>query len=49
MKQLSLLLLMIIGVWRCSSSIDTTDFGPEEQLNHAINLYEDEDYEDALA
>jgi len=49
MKQLSLLLLMIIGVWRCSSSIDTTDFGPEEQLNHAISLYEDEDYEDALA
>ena len=49
MKQLSLLLLMIISVWRCSSSIDTTDFGPEEQLNHAISLYEDEDYEDALA
>ncbi len=49
MRQLSLLLLMFIGVWRCSSSIDTTDFGPEEQLYHAISLYEDEDYEDALA
>ena len=49
MKRVSLLLLMIIGIWRCSSSIDTTDFGPEEQLNHAISLYEDEDYEDALA
>ena len=48
MKHISVILLMIIAVWRCSSSIDTTDFGPEDQLKHAISLYEDEDYEDAL-
>ena len=48
MKQLSLLLVMLIAVWRCSSSINTTDFGPEERLNYAIGLYEDEDYEEAL-
>ncbi len=49
MKQLSLLLLMALAVWRCSSSINTTDFGPEERLNYAISLYEEEDYEEALA
>ncbi|RKY94396.1 MAG: outer membrane protein assembly factor BamD [Ignavibacteriae bacterium] len=48
MKLLSLLLLIVLAVWRCSSSLNTTDFGPEERLNYAISLYEDEDYQDAL-
>jgi outer membrane protein assembly factor BamD len=48
MKQLSLLLLMMVAVWRCSSSINTTELGPEERLNYAVSLYEEEDYEDAL-
>ena len=48
MKYISLLLLLVIAVWRCSSSINTTDFGPEDRLNYAISLYENEDYEEAL-
>ncbi len=48
MKQLSLFLLMIVAVWRCSPSINIADLGPEERLNYAISLYDDEDYQDAL-
>jgi len=47
-KQVSLILLMGITFWQCSSSINTTDLGPEERLNYAVGLYEDEDYEEAL-
>lgn len=48
MKQLTLLLMVMIAFWGCSASIDTTDFGPEEELKYAISLYEDEDYQEAL-
>ena len=48
MKILSLLLLTVLAVWRCSSSLNTTNLGPEKRLNYAISLYEDEDYQDAL-
>ena len=47
-KQLSLFLLMIVAVWRCSPSINLADLEPEERLNYAVSLYEDEDYEEAL-
>lgn len=33
---------------RCSSSIDTTNLDPEEKLAYAINLYQQEDYEEAV-
>ncbi len=48
MKKLSFILLLLLALWRCSSSNNVNDFGPEEQLNYAINLYNEEDYEDAL-
>ena len=35
-------------VWGCSSSADLTDLKPEDHLQNAIKLYEDEDYEDAV-
>lgn len=42
------ILIPAIFIWGCSSSIDLSDLGPEERLQHAIKLYEDEDYQEAL-
>jgi outer membrane protein assembly factor BamD len=34
--------------WSCSSSIDTANLSAEERYNYALNLFNDEDYEEAL-
>ena len=38
---------LIFTLWGCSSSINTVDFEPEERLQYAISLYNDEDYVEA--
>lgn len=38
----------MIFIWGCSSSFDTTNMTPEERLSFAKNLYEQEDYQEAL-
>ncbi len=48
MQKILIITSVLIFVWGCSSSLDTTDMVPEERLNYAIKLYEQEDYEDAV-
>lgn len=45
-----LILLPFIGImlWGCSSSVDMSNSSPEDHLQYAIKLYEDEDYEVAM-
>lgn len=40
--------LLLLFIWGCSSSVDVLNLSPEERLQNAINLYEDEDYEEAV-
>ena len=42
-----ILISFLFTFWACSSSINTVDFGPEERLQYAISLFEEEDYQDA--
>jgi len=42
-----ILIPLLFTIWACSSSINTVDFGPDERLQYAIALFEEEDYEDA--
>ena len=46
-KLLILVPIILIG-WGCSSSLDTVDLSPEDRLQNAIKLYENEDDEDAV-
>jgi len=39
--------LLFLLFWGCSSSIDVTNLSPEDRLQNAISLYNDEDYEEA--
>jgi outer membrane protein assembly factor BamD len=39
--------LMLLTIWSCGSSVNTADLEPEERLNYAISLFEDEDYVEA--
>ncbi len=39
--------LFLLLLWGCGSSIDTTDMSPEERLQYAISVYNDEDYIEA--
>ncbi|QQS37330.1 MAG: outer membrane protein assembly factor BamD [Ignavibacteriales bacterium] len=48
MKHIFYLLFIPLIFWGCSGSIDTTNLTPEEKLNYAIELYNDEDYEEAI-
>ncbi len=48
MNKLIFLFPFIILLWSCSSSIDTVNLSPEDRLKNAINLYEDEDNEEAV-
>jgi len=48
MKHLITLILFTGIFCGCSSSIDTTNFSPDEKLAYAIKLYDDEDYEIAI-
>lgn len=47
MKKLIILILPLIAAG-CSSSIDTINLGPEERLKYAIELYNDEDYQEVV-
>jgi outer membrane protein assembly factor BamD len=47
-KALILLSIAAILVWGCSSSTDLSDLSPEERLQNAIKLYEEEDTEEAV-
>lgn len=46
-KSITVLLLVITFV-ACSSSVDTSQFTPEEYFNYVMQLYNDEDYELAV-
>jgi outer membrane protein assembly factor BamD len=46
-KKITLILLLLVAIWGCSSSFDTADMGPEERLQYAIGLYTEEDYLEA--
>jgi outer membrane protein assembly factor BamD len=47
--QKSIIILIITSIfWGCSSSYDTTNMTPEERLNFAKNLYQQEDYQEAI-
>lgn len=48
MKKLVLLFPLLVIFFACSSSIDTTNLGPEERLATAIKMYDEEDYEESL-
>ena len=39
--------LFLLFLWGCGSSIDTTDMSPEQRLQYAISVYNDEDYSEA--
>ena len=41
-------LLTALVFWSCSSSIEVSELSPEERLNYAIKLYEEEDYQEAV-
>jgi len=47
MKFIISLLLSVLFLWSCSSSVDVSNFTPEQRLQYAIKLYNDEDYEEA--
>lgn len=48
MRKIIAVISIILFIWGCSSSLDTTNMTPEERLNYAIRLYNNEDYEDAI-
>jgi outer membrane protein assembly factor BamD len=47
MKNALYFVIILMITWACSSSIETSDLGPEERLKYATKLYEDEDYQEA--
>ena len=48
MKKLYWLIVIAIAISGCSGTIDTTNMQPQERLNYAIKLYEEESYEQAV-
>jgi len=48
MKYLIIFFLFPFFYFGCSSSIDTANLTPDEKLKYAIQLYNDEDYEEAV-
>lgn len=48
MHKILAIISVFLFIWGCSSSLDTTNMTPEERLNYAIRLYNNEDYEDAV-
>lgn len=48
MRKSFLVVLTFIFLWGCSSSFDTSDLTPEDRLNYAKKLYQDEDYTEAI-
>ena len=49
MKIKSFVFIIISAIfWSCSSSDEVSELGPEERLQYAIQIYNDEDYQEAL-
>ncbi len=48
MKKIFLFLIVIAGFWGCANSVNTANLTPEEYLNYAISLYNDEDYLESI-
>jgi outer membrane protein assembly factor BamD len=48
MKRVILFLIIAVGLWNCSSTLDTSSFTAEEHLEYAKRLMTDEDYEEAV-
>jgi len=47
-KLVILSLLTAVLFWGCSASVVVSELTPEEHLNYAIKLYEEEDYQEAV-
>ncbi len=39
---------MVVFIWSCSGSVDTTQLSSEEHFQYAFGLFEDEDYDEAI-
>ncbi len=48
MKKHIIILISVIFIWNCSSSLDTTTLTGEQHLDYAKKLMLDEDYEEAI-
>jgi outer membrane protein assembly factor BamD len=48
MYKLLIFISVILFGWSCSSSVDTVNLSPEDRLQYAITLYEDENDEEAV-
>ncbi len=48
MKKILFLIIVSIYFFGCSSSVNTVNMTPDERINYAKSLYNDEDYLDAL-
>ncbi len=48
MKLFAGVTLLTLLLWGCSSTVELTNYSPEERLEYAMKLYEDEDYEEAV-
>ena len=48
MKKLALLFLFSILLFGCSGALDTSNMSADDRLAHAMKLYNDESYEDAI-
>lgn len=46
-KKVLFISTILLSIWACSSSVNTLEMNPEERLQYAILLYEDEDFEEA--
>ncbi len=46
-KYFLLFIGLLLAIWGCSSSRELSDLSPDDRLQYAIKLYEDEDFEDA--
>ncbi len=48
MRNILILTVFVLYFWGCSSSIDTVNLGAEDRLKYALDLYNNEDYQEAL-
>jgi len=48
MKYIILVSTVLLGLWGCASSINTSMMGPGQRLDYAIKLYNNEDYQEAI-
>lgn len=47
LKRILIFLPLVILIWQCSASVDTSRLQPEEHLNYAMELYNEGEYKDA--